>query len=125
MIPHRFPFRFFETPESQGEGVLIRVTGGGWWSRGGPIPSFLALEMVAQASIVVLSEELPATPAGDRVLLAGVQGASFHDPLRPGDTLRARVTLDARFGRILKVTGSLEREEIPVFEGSLLLAWEE
>lgn len=124
MIPHRFPFRLLEAPGSENGSVRIRITGGGWWVRGGIAPSFLAVEMLAQASIVALGEELTGVPAGDRILLAGVQNAHFHDSLRPGDSLLAKVTLEARFGRILKVSGSLDRDESPVFEGSLLLAWE-
>lgn len=125
MIPQRFPFRLLATTESKGESSLIRITGDGWWSRGGAVPSFLAVEMVAQASIVLLASELPGGFEGRSVLLAGVREARFHEPLRPGDTLRARSTIESRFGRILKVAGSLERDGAPVFEGSLLLAWEE
>lgn len=127
MLPHAFPFRLVETQE--GGGVVVTLSAGGTWWRGrqGP-PAVLALEILAQAAILVLArgDGQEGSRQEGRGLLAGVDRASFHRPLSPGDRLDARVELRGRFGRLVKVTGSLIRQDGEVVtEADLLLALEE
>lgn len=89
------------------------------------MPAFLGLEMLAQASILLLRDG--GGPPGARpetfrdVRLAGVQAASFQGSVRPGDLLVARARVAGRFGRTLKVTGILERDGSALLEADLLL----
>lgn len=125
MIPHRFPFRFVDDAASVPDGVAIRCSGGDWAGRGLDIPAFLGLEMLAQASILLLRDA--GAPSGTLpetfrdVRLGGVQAASFLGAFRPGDLLVARTRVAGRFGKTLKVTGTLERDGSALLEADLLL----
>jgi acyl dehydratase len=82
-----------------------------WNHDAGAWPAVLAIEILAQAAAVVLAQEAgDGDPASGRGWLAGVDEARFLQPLAPGMTLRARVSVEGRFGRMVKVRGELLSE---------------
>lgn len=123
MLPHEYPFRLLDR-RADGT-VVVLVSGNAGQVRGGQeLPSFLAIELLAQSAVFALDE-----PSGDRAssggglgMLAGVQDVHFHTPLRPGDRLFAAATLLARLGAMSKVRAELRRGDELVVEGELLLA---
>lgn len=118
MLPHEYPFRLVE--RRRGEAVVVSLTVDASWCRGaGAYPAVLALEILAQAAILAL----PEADAGGRGLLAGIDNARFLAPLEPGDELLARLELAGRFGRLIKVSGTLEDAQgRRLVEAGLLLA---
>lgn len=128
MLPHAFPFRFAETVH---EGrVAVSLSADAHWGRDGhPYPGTLAVEILAQAAILLL----PGPESGDggtakagqegEALLAGIDGAEIRAPLLPGERLWARLELDRRLGRLVKARGTLERDSgEEVARAGLLLA---
>lgn len=122
MLPHAYPFRFVERrPDGR---LVVAISAAAGASRGAPLPAVLAIEILAQAALAGLAPEGEAgegkgTGLG---LLAGVDEARFHQPLRPGDQVTAMVETEGRFGRLVKAAGRLEREGEVVAEARLLLA---
>jgi 3-hydroxymyristoyl/3-hydroxydecanoyl-(acyl carrier protein) dehydratase len=82
----------------------------------------LAVEVMAQAALLVLGSAVDGDEAAGGGLLAGLDTVTLHAPLRPGDRLRAQAELLARMGPLVKVRCALRRGEALVVEGSLLLA---
>ncbi len=85
------------------------------------MPSVLAIEILAQAVAVALTEgDLGGAP----MVLAGIDDARFESPLRPADTLVVHLVVEGRFGRMIKVRGTLSHESSGdlVASASLLLA---
>ena len=125
MLPHGFPFRLVDRGDAAAGLPLLWTVNGALDRGAGELPPTLAIEMMAQAALVLLAREGGAGAAGESAgagLLAGVEGVVFHAPLRPGDRLEAHATLAGRFGRLVKVRTRLEREGAAVVEGELLLA---
>lgn len=145
MLPHKYPFAFVDPvpPASSEVGenrvVLVRLTQGAGPFRGAPaIPSILAIEMIAQASAVLMAgsgsspaeastsldvgsqmdpgegaSQNPGTPSSKPVHLAGFE-ATFSqnladEPMIAGDDLEIRIEDSRAFGRLHKVTGGLLR----------------
>lgn len=112
---------------------MVALTGGAWWSRGTAVPELLAIEMLAQAAVLLLDP--PAADAGDggsrsvqgmaAGYLAGVEGIELRAPLEPGDRYAIEVVLERRFGSLLKVRATmrngLDADAAVVACGSLLL----
>jgi 3-hydroxymyristoyl/3-hydroxydecanoyl-(acyl carrier protein) dehydratase len=89
---------------------------------GEPImPGVLLVECMAQTAAVVFApppaEGRPAAPR----YLARIERANFKRPVRPGETLRTRVSLVKQFGILLKVEAQIDAEAGPVADGALLL----
>jgi len=130
MIPHRYPFRLIDvdTPGRAAPGraapgrATFRLTADGAMARGAAFPAVLAIEILAQASMVVLGH------GGEGLgYLAGADDVEFHPALRerpfaPGDTLAATVSRTAAFGSILKVRGQLDRNSQTVVTANLMLS---
>ena len=102
-----------------------------WRGRvGEAYPLTLAVEAMAQAALVLLAEAegRPEGGGGRSAHLAGVNGARLlapsGAPVGAGDRLTARADLAGRFGLMVKVECSLERDEQKVAEAELLLALE-
>ena len=123
MLPHAYPFRLLDRRADGTVGVLI--SGNAAQLRGAAeLPTFLAVEVLAQSALVALPESTSgdAPREGGLGLLAGIQDVQFHAPLRPGDVLTAGATLVARLGPLLKIRAELRRDDEIVAEGELLLA---
>ena len=150
MLPHAFPFRLVDRaadgpaqptaslPLGRQEDVALAAsrrrgslplawTVDGALDRGaGVAPAMLAVEMMAQAALVLLARDGGGgggEGAGDGPgMLAGVDGLVFHATLGAGDRLEAHADVAGRFGRLVKVRARLTREGAVVAEGDLLLA---
>ena len=123
MLPHEYPFRLLDR-RADGT-VVVLVTGNAVQLRGAhELPSFLAVELLAQSTLFALAAPDAETPpqGGGLGMLAGVQDVQFHAPLRVGDRLDAAATLIARLGPLSKVRAELRRGDEVVVEGELLLA---
>ncbi|MEO8503202.1 MAG: hypothetical protein ABI609_04815 [Acidobacteriota bacterium] len=100
MLPHKYPFKFVDGGGPSGVTVLLSASSP--WFRGEPsLPLTLAIEILAQASHVLLG-------GGDAVLLAGVEGAELLRPIQVGDDLLATAELAGRFGTMLRVNARLQ-----------------
>jgi len=107
--------------------VLLQVSSNAALLRGAAsLPTFLAVEMMAQAALVALPRgESAVEVASDTPrtgVLAGVDALRCDVPLVPGDRLLARATLLGTFGGVVKARVELLREEQVVAEGDLLLS---
>ena len=123
MLPHAYPFRLLDRRADGSVGVA--VSGNAAQLRGAAeLPSFLAVEVLAQSALVVLAgpHGEGAASASGLGLLAGVQEVQFHASLRPGDIVAANAALLGRLGPLLKVRAELRRGDELVVEGELLLA---
>lgn len=123
MLPHAYPFRLLDRRGDGTVGVLI--TSNAAQLRGGDeLPALLAVELLAQSTLVALGESRGAAASDEsRIgLLAGVQDVKLHAPLRPGDRLSVAATLLSRLGPLSKVRAELRRDDVVVAEGELLLA---
>jgi 3-hydroxymyristoyl/3-hydroxydecanoyl-(acyl carrier protein) dehydratase len=122
MMPHAYPFRLLERGPGDDGALPLRWTVNGALDRGlGAMPPVLAVEMLAQAALVLLGGAGDAGGGGGG-LLAGVEEVAFHAPLRAGDRLEAHATVTGRFGRLVKARAWIARGGDTVVEGELLLA---
>jgi 3-hydroxymyristoyl/3-hydroxydecanoyl-(acyl carrier protein) dehydratase len=123
VLPHAFPFRLVDRA-GDGAAQPLAWTVGGALDRGaGAAPAMLAVEMMAQAALVLLARDGSGEGAGEGAgLLAGVDGLVFHSTLGAGDRLEAHADVAGRFGRLVKVRARLTRDGVVVAEGDLLLA---
>ena len=127
-LPHGYPFRLLDRV-ADGSVVVLVAANAAQLRGASELPPMLAVEVMAQAALVVLAsaggEFSDAERAGEapRVgLLAGIDSAVFHAPLRAGDRVRAQAALLGRMGPIVKVRCELRRDDELVAEAGLLLA---
>ena len=128
-LPHEYPFRFVEPRPGirEGAGPLIAPSVDASLPRSvddAGYPLTLALEAMAQSVLAdppgLEGEEQAGAPGG-RAHLAGIEDARLLAEIRPGDRLKGRSELKARFGPALKVRCELLRDGDPVAEATLLL----
>lgn len=131
--PHRYPFQLIDPRpggaprEETTRELAVRLTANASLLRGeGPLSLFLLLEIAAQATLHLAGGE-DASPAGETVLLAGVEEMSFAEgaelePPRPGDTLLLRARQEASFGKLKKLRVEIDRNGTRLAEAVLLLA---
>jgi 3-hydroxymyristoyl/3-hydroxydecanoyl-(acyl carrier protein) dehydratase len=128
MLPHCYPFLLVDRlpvdrDAGSGSGLPLRWTANGALDRGaGAAPSMLAVEMMAQAGLVLLASAADGRDGSQGGLLAGVEGVQIHAPVQAGDRLEAHAALSGRFGRLVKARAWILREGVTVAEGELLLA---
>lgn len=134
MLPHGYPLRLIDPISAAGGGgpARVRLTAASAFLRSEPWPPMLGVEVLAQAAACRLASTVPPTstpgdPEEGAPLLAGIDRVSFAPeladrPLAAGDELLVTVEEVARFGRLVKIQGSLERRGQVVIEGSLMLA---
>jgi len=125
-LPHRHPFLLIDKILEREEGARVLaeklVTMQEPWFQGHfpgrPImPGVLMVEMMAQAGGFL--ESGPLIDKG--IFLAQVIDARFKAPAIPGDRLLANVTLDARFGGLIRVAGTITCEGKTICTAKLLL----
>lgn len=125
--PHRYPFQLIDPQPGGAREVAVRLTANASLLRGeGPLSLFLLLEIAAQASLHLAGGEA-ASPAGETVLLAGIEEMSFAEgaelePPRPGDTLLLRARQEASFAKLKKLRVEIDRDGRRLAEAVLLLA---
>jgi 3-hydroxymyristoyl/3-hydroxydecanoyl-(acyl carrier protein) dehydratase len=112
VLPHKYPFQFVESRAGAAEIAL--TTGSPWFRDGGALPLSLAIEIMAQASHVLLGGA-----AG--VFLAGVEEARILAQLGAGDRLVPSADLTGRFGQMIRVAARLHRDGQLVAQATLIL----
>lgn len=84
------------------------------------LPGVIVLEMLAQTgALSILSRE---EFKGKLAYLAGVESARFRRPVRPGDTLRAEITLDSMRMNIGRAQGKVTVDGQEVAKATILFA---
>ncbi len=96
-VPHAFPFRFVERRETAPSGTfaIVASTGGGFFTRGGPMPLTLVAEALAQA---ILAVERPARSGSLR--LVGLDRVALRRAVAVGDRLGVRVVQIGTLGSL-------------------------
>ena len=127
LLPHRFPFllvdRIVEIEPA------VRVTGVKLVSADEPffaavegqsliMPGLLIIEALAQTGAVLLMAGQE-TPHAKLVYFAGVDGATWHGVVRPGDQLHLEITVTRVRGRLCRVHGIARVESEVVCEADL------
>jgi 3-hydroxyacyl-[acyl-carrier-protein] dehydratase len=125
LIPHRYPFllvdRVIELHAFQRAVGIKNVTINEPFFRGHfpsePImPGVLLVETMAQTAAVLAVAGLGPAHEGRPVYFMGIEGARFRRPVRPGDQLRAEITVLRnrlgvwKFGARVTVDGELTAE---------------
>jgi 3-hydroxyacyl-[acyl-carrier-protein] dehydratase len=122
-LPHRPPFLLVDRVLEREPGVRAvaekLVTQGDPCLQGTPgsVPGPLLLEMLAQAGGFLETDSLH----GAAIFLAGIQGARFQAPARPGDRLRLEVQAEGAFGGIQKLRGTVSCDDRELCTAHLLV----
>jgi 3-hydroxyacyl-[acyl-carrier-protein] dehydratase len=118
-LPHRHPFRLVDrTADGR---ALLRVSANSVWSRGSSAtPAVWLVEAVAQSAAILLA---PGTEAGERRLaLAAIESAEMTRAPEPGETVEIEVSLENRWGALVRVRGQLTVDGAPVGSAIVVLA---
>lgn len=116
MLPQRPPFRLVERRAD--DAVLVRLAGDAVYLRADPLPLTLAVEILAQAALLLAG----AAGAAEPVYLGGIDEARLVLPFAPGDDLRARAAVSGAAGGLTRIATRLERSDGElVAEATLLL----
>ena len=118
-LPHRYPFRFVDgTNDGR---ALLRLTVNGTWSRGGGgAPAGWLIEAIAQGAALLLAPE----GGGEekRLALAAIEDAEVLRAPEPGETVEVAVSLEARWGALVRVRGRLTLDGAPLGGAIVVLA---
>jgi hypothetical protein len=118
ILPHRFPCRLVD--RVVGERAVTRLTAGAAWLRGGDaLPVGLVVEAVAQSAALLL---VPAGAPERRLSLAVVEDAVLEEACGPGETLEVTVTVEARWGALVRVRGEIRSDGRPRGRATLVLS---
>lgn len=117
-LPHRFPFRFVDRA-ADGTAV-VRLSADDAWSRArGEISVAWVVEAVAQSAALLLA---PAGEGERRLALAAIESAELVRPPAPGETLEIAVSIETRWGALVRVRGRLSLDGAPAGGALVVLA---
>jgi 3-hydroxymyristoyl/3-hydroxydecanoyl-(acyl carrier protein) dehydratase len=124
MLPQRHPFRLVDRRED--DAVAVALSSDATLLRGQECSLTLAVEILAQAALLVMSSSSASAEAGGEsgesaAFLGGIDDARLLQALRPGDRLLAYATVAGRLGVMVKLATRLERRGERVAEATLLL----
>jgi len=114
VLPHRYPFRFVGDSPPGGTVTVSVSASSPWLQRSSTLGLALAIEIMAQASHVLLD-------GGPTVYLAGIENAEIFSEIEAGDRLDARAQAVAGFGGMTKVAAFLARGRVEVAKATLIL----
>jgi 3-hydroxyacyl-[acyl-carrier-protein] dehydratase len=129
IIPHRYPFLLIDRilelePGRRAVGEKLVTIGEPFFQGHFPdfpiMPGVLIVEALAQTACVA-ALSLPELH-GKIGLFAGIDGARFKRPVRPGDTLRLEITLDKMRRNIGRGSGKATVDGQLACEAELLFA---
>jgi 3-hydroxyacyl-[acyl-carrier-protein] dehydratase len=129
ILPHRYPFLLVDRVVSLEPGVKLEayknVTGNEEFFNGHfpghPVmPGVLILEALAQASAVLAYSTERFDKAKQVIYLAGIDGARFKRPVRPGDRLELHARIEKRKGPLWKMYCEALVDGQKVAEGTML-----
>jgi 3-hydroxyacyl-[acyl-carrier-protein] dehydratase len=127
ILPHRYPFLLVDRIEEMEEERIVGIKNVtmnepffiGHFPDYPVMPGVLITEAMAQVAGVLVLSSIP-----DRhkklVLLAGVDGAKFRKPVRPGDQLRIEMKVLKRKASLAKMAGTATVDGTVVAEAEMM-----
>lgn len=118
MLPHRFPFRLIDRSLDAARAEVELSANGALLRGDAPMPLSLVIEIVAQASAYLSDAE----EQGEDLRLAAVERGSLDRTVAAGDRLVVVISVERRYGRLMRVHGRIESDGAAVGEAILVLA---
>jgi 3-hydroxyacyl-[acyl-carrier-protein] dehydratase len=127
ILPHRYPFLLVDRIEELEADRVVGIKNvtanepffAGHFPDYPVMPGVLIIEAMAQVAGVLVLSGIP-----DRktklVLLAGIDGAKFRKPVRPGDQLRMEMKVLRSRASMAKVSGTATVDGVVVAEAEIL-----
>jgi beta-hydroxyacyl-ACP dehydratase FabZ len=127
ILPHRYPFllvdRIEELETERVVGIKNVTVNEPFFAGHFPdypvMPGVLIIEAMAQVAGVLVLSGIP-DRKNKLVLLAGVDGAKFRKPVRPGDQLRMEMKVLRSRATMAKVSGTATVDGVVVAEAEIL-----
>ncbi len=127
ILPHRYPFLLVDRIEEMEPDRIVGIKNVsvnepyfiGHFPDYPVMPGVLIAEAMAQVAGVLVLSSIP-DRKNKLVLLAGVDGAKFRKPVRPGDQLRIEMKVIRRKASMAKMAGTATVNGVVVAEAEML-----
>jgi beta-hydroxyacyl-ACP dehydratase FabZ len=127
ILPHRYPFLLVDRIEELEADRIVGIKNvtanepffAGHFPDFPVMPGVLIVEAMAQVAGVLVLKQI-ADRKSKLVLLAGVDGAKFRKPVRPGDQLRMEMKVLRQKAAMVKVSGMATVNGATVAEAEIL-----